>query len=78
MENVSNPYGPLFIVALTTFMLVSIFLGMFDEAVLALMTSFCADLDINDKKPKWGPESLHKALEKIEEGIDEEDFGEAK
>ena len=73
LESVSNPYAPLSLVALMTFMLVSIFLGMFDEAVLALMTSFCADLDINGQ-PKWGPESLHKAIEKINDTIDDDDI----
>jgi len=72
-NDISNPYGPLVIVALTTFMLVSIFLGMFDEAVLALMTSFCADLDINGH-PKWGPESLHKAIKKIESEVGDDDI----
>lgn len=77
LDSVSNPYAPLSLVALTTFMLVSIFLGMFDEAVIALMTCFCADMDINGK-PKWGPESLHKAIEKIEDTIDDDDLADVK
>lgn len=75
--SVENPLAPLSLVALTTFMLVSIFLGMFDEAVIALMTCFCADMDINGK-PKWGPESLHKAIEKIEDTIDDDDLADVK
>lgn len=65
MDDVSNPYAPLSIVTLTTFMLVSIFLGIFDESVIALMTCFCADLDIHGGHTQWGPESLHKVLDSI-------------
>ena len=73
LHDLSNPYAPLTIVALTTYMLVSIFLGMFDEAVLALMTSFCGDMDIHNGAPVWGPKSLHKAIDKIGKEMDDVD-----
>jgi len=63
---VSNPYGPLIIVALTSYFIVSVFLGLFDESVLAMMTSVTADLDINGKAD-WGPATLHEVLDDMEE-----------
>lgn len=65
IEDFVTPYGPLFIVALSSFLLVSIFLGMFDESVIAMMTCLCADLDLHGGRNKWGPEQLHKVIEKI-------------
>jgi len=59
---VSSPYAPLFIVAVCTFLIVSVFLGLFDESVLALMTSFTADLDLNGGTPAWGPETLQNTV----------------
>lgn len=70
---VSNPYAPLAIVALTTYMIVAVFLGLFDEAVLAMMTSMTADMDINGGTPKWGPETLHKVLTDLDSDEDEGD-----
>jgi len=42
-NEMTNPYGPLCLIGFITFLLVSVFLGMYDEAVLSLMTCFCAD-----------------------------------
>lgn len=66
-EAVSNPYFPLIFVALVTFFLVSVFLGMFDESVLSMLTSTCADMDINGGEPQWGPATLHKVLDEMNE-----------
>lgn len=71
IQDISSPYASLGIVALITFMLVSVFLGIFDESVIALMTSFCADMDIHDGQTVWGPESLHKVLDSIDTGDDD-------
>lgn len=71
-EAVSNPVFPLFLVALLTYFLVSVFLGMFDESVLGLLTSCCADMDIHGGNCEWGPASLHEVLDEIN-GRDEDD-----
>lgn len=79
----TNPYAPLIIVAVFTFLIVSVFLGLFDESVLALMTCFSADLDLNQGKeecPKWGPETLQNTVHNMfkdddDEGKDEKQEG---
>ena len=76
-SQVSNPYAPLVIVALTTYLIVSVFLGLFDESVLAMMTSCCADMDLNGEL-KWGPKELHEVIDSIEsqrEGKDDNEGG---
>lgn len=72
-SQVSNPYTPLVIVALTTYMIVSVFLGLFDESVLAMMTSCCADMDLHDGEVKWGPRSLHDVIDGINGRDDDDD-----
>ena len=49
---------------------------MYDEAVLALMTCFCADQDLNENEAKWGPESLHKVLDSIKDKDDDDALAE--
>jgi hypothetical protein len=70
-SEVSNPYGPLGVVGLISYMIVSVFLGLFDEAVLAMMTSVTADMDMHGH-PKWGPQSLHEVLDNLEEHPDDD------
>jgi len=60
-----SPWGPLVLVAFTTFILVSVFLGMFDESVIALMTCLAADLNLHDDDNIWGPPSLHRVIDTI-------------
>jgi choline transporter-like protein 2/4/5 len=64
-----SPWGPLVIVAFTTFLLVSVFLGMFDESVIALMTCLCADMQVHGGDNKWGPPTLHDVIDTIN-GLD--------
>lgn len=52
-------------------MLVSVFLGMFDESVIALMTCLCADMQVHGGDNKWGPPTLHKVID-ILNGLDPE------
>ena len=53
-----------------TFMTASIFLGLFDTAVMALMTCLAIDMDMNDGTPKFGPETFHDGVNKINTSID--------
>jgi uncharacterized membrane protein len=69
-----SPWGPLVIVAFSTFLLVSVFLGMFDESVIAMMTCLAADLSLHDDDNEWGPPTLHRVIDTIHgKDPDEED-----
>jgi len=61
MEEISSPIAPLAFVGLFTYITASIFLGLFDEAVLALMTCLAVDMDLNGQ-PIYGPPTFHDAL----------------
>jgi len=47
MEEISSPAGPILVVGLFTYVCASVFLGLFDEAVMALMTCLAIDTDLN-------------------------------
>lgn len=64
-DTVGNIYGPMFVVALTTYLLVSVFLGMFDEAVLAMLTCVSIDMDLHGGDNIWGPPTLHDVVDEI-------------
>lgn len=64
---VSSPAGPILVVALFTYVAASIFLGLFDEAVMALMTCIAVDSDLHGE-PKYGPPTFHDALNSIKNG----------
>jgi hypothetical protein len=67
MEEISSPAGPIVVVALFTYTCASIFLGLFDEAVMALMTCLAIDSDLHGE-PKYGPPTFHDALNTIKNG----------
>ena len=62
LDEISSPVAPLAVVGLITYITASIFLSLFDEAVLALMTCLAIDMDLNGV-PKHGPPTFHDALE---------------
>jgi len=43
LDQISSPWGPLVMVAFSTYVTVNIFLSLFDESVLAMMYCVCAD-----------------------------------
>lgn len=47
---VNSPIGPLFIVALFSYMIASIFMSMYSTTSLCMLHSFYADLDICKQK----------------------------
>ena len=67
LGEISSPAAPLAIVGVVTYVSASIFLGLFDEAVLALMTCVAIDTDLNGH-PKYGPPTFHDSLGHIEHG----------
>ena len=66
LEEVSSLAAPLVLVGVMTFMTASIFLGLFDTAVMALMTCLAIDMDMNDGHPMFGPPTFHDSVGKIE------------
>lgn len=72
---INNYIGPMFMVALTTFLLVSVFLGIFDTAVIAMLTCTAADMDLHNGDNKWGPKTLHEVIDSINgvEGSDKDE-----
>lgn len=58
-EEVKSIWGPVILVAFVTYLAASLFLSLFEEAVMALLTALCCDLDMNDGEPKFGPATFH-------------------
>lgn len=48
LEEVGSVQGPIIVIAVFTFLAASLFLSLFEEAVMALCTCICADKDMND------------------------------
>ena len=57
LEEIESETGPLIIVVVITYMLVSLFLGMFDDSVDAMLTSVALDINVN-REPIYGPETF--------------------
>jgi hypothetical protein len=66
-EEISSPAGPILVVAVFTYVCASVFLGLFDHAVMALMTCLAIDTDLNGE-PKYGPPTFHDALNTVRGG----------
>ena len=77
-DHISNVWPPIGVTALISFLCASLFLGIFENAVLALMTCLAVDMDLHGE-PKYGPATFHDGMEKIKKahadaaGADEED-----
>jgi len=75
IEEVSSLSGPFFVVGFFTYMCATMLLGLFDEIILALLTSLSVDCEAHNKHPKFGPPQFHKLIDKFFEiGMDEEDI----
>lgn len=69
--NETSVLSPMILIAVLTFCTANIFLGFFDKAVLALMTSLAVDMDMNDGTPVFGPPTFHESISKISSKVDE-------
>lgn len=49
------------IVAIVTYISTTVFLGLFDETALAMMTCTCLDIDLHGEA-KFGPPTFHDAF----------------
>lgn len=67
-EEVTSLIGPMVVVGLTTYISATIFLGMFDTAVMALMTCLAIDMDLHDGEPAFGPPTFHDSIGKVSAG----------
>lgn len=61
-DAVTSIWGPIVLVAFITFVAASVFLGLFSNTVIALMTCLCIDVDLNGE-PKFGPPTFHDSLD---------------
>lgn len=48
-----------------TFLVIEIFLGLFDEAVVSTLHCMACDMELNDGRPKYGPPSFHEKMNEI-------------
>ena len=61
LEEINSLAAPVVVVGSFTFITASIFLSLFDETVLALITCLCVDTDLNGT-PKFGPPTFYDGL----------------
>lgn len=61
----SDVTGPLVIIALVTWVTATMFLQLFDDAVISMMMCMCFDLDINSGELKFGPADFHDKINKM-------------
>tara|TARA_B110000285_G_C15072796_1_gene588963 strand:- start:143 stop:871 length:729 start_codon:yes stop_codon:yes gene_type:complete len=67
-EEVTSVGGPLAICAIVSYFTANLFLGLLDEAVLALLTCYSIDRGINDGEAKFGPPTFHDGVQKMPTG----------
>ena len=60
-EELDSIVAPIAAVAIVSFMAASIFLSLFDEAVLALVTCLCIDTDLNGTA-QFGPPTFYDEI----------------
>ena len=58
-EEVSSNFGPIVVIAVASYLTASIFLGMFDTSVMAILTCLAVDMDLHDGDPMYGPPTFH-------------------
>lgn len=62
LEEVYSTTFPLIVIGAFAFITSSIFLSLFDESVLAMLTCIAIDIDLHGT-PKYGPPTFHNALD---------------
>ena len=65
IEEVQSPYGPILVVSIFTWICASMFLGMFDGTVEAILTSWSVDWDLHEGNTKWGPPQIHRMIKQL-------------
>lgn len=64
-DQLHSIWGPVAITGLITYLCASLFLGIFENAVLALMMCLATDIDLHDGEPKYGPATFHDGMAKV-------------
>lgn len=67
LSEISSILGPVVVIAITTFITASVFLGLFDVTVIQLLTCYAVDLDTNNGQPKYGPPTFHNKTKNMED-----------
>lgn len=70
MEQVHSVWGPVIVVGIVSFITASLFLGLFETTVMAMMTSLAVDMDLHNGTPAFGPPTFHDAVGKVGERDD--------
>ena len=72
MNNITNDskevksfLGPCFAVGLVTWLTASLFLGIFEHGVVAMLICICIDLDMNGGVLEYGPATFHEKIKKV-------------
>lgn len=48
-----------------TFLVIEVFLGLFDEAIVSTLHCMACDMELNDGRPKYGPPSFHEKMNEV-------------
>jgi len=67
MKEVKSVAGPVIAVAFVTYLTASLFLGLFETGVMAMLTCLCFDLDMNKGTAMYGPPTFHSKMDAVEE-----------
>ena len=59
VNEVSSKWVPIGVVGIVTYLAASLFLSLFEEAIMALLTCLCFDMDANGGEPIYGPATFH-------------------
>jgi len=59
LEDVTSVWGPIIVIAIVTFLAASLFLSLFEETVMSLLTCLCFDIETNGGEPIYGPATFH-------------------
>jgi len=61
----ADPLIPLISVFVLSYLASIITMGLFDDAIRAVLMCFAIDMDLNNGSPKYGPPTFHEKLEAI-------------
>lgn len=59
MDEVTSTAGPIVVTTIVTYMTATIFLGVFDTSVMAILTCLALDMDLHGGVPIKGPPTFH-------------------
>lgn len=66
-DDLAGPLGISIFVGVISFINASMFLSVFDAAVIGMMSMAAIDMDLNQGTPMKGPPTFHDKIKKIKE-----------